>query len=93
MPAIKIYPPNQLPAEGVTDVQFQIWKEELEVYLETEPKFEKFLPGGKYDTWQAAENCELRITHAIAPDKDTDLTKIRRELKTVHHTGGKIRSQ
>ena len=26
MSSIKIFPPNQLPAEGVTDVQFKIWK-------------------------------------------------------------------
>ena len=44
MPAIKLYPPDQLPAEGVSDAQFHVWKEELEVYLESEDKFDKFIP-------------------------------------------------
>ena len=81
MPGIKIYPPNQLPSEGVTDVQFQIWKEELEVYLETEPKFEKYLPGGRYQQWEAAETNENRLTYVVQPEKDTDLPKLRRELR------------
>ena len=58
MSGIKIYPPNQLPAEGVSDVQFKIWKEELEVYLETEDKFEKFMSGGRYEDWLPAESNE-----------------------------------
>ena len=81
MPGIKIYPPNQLPSEGVTDDQFQIWKEELEVYLETESKFERYMPGGRYEKWQAAENLEGRIAAVIAPDKYAELTKIRRDLR------------
>ena len=40
MSGIGIYPPIQLPAWVVTDFQFKIWKEELEVDLETEDKFE-----------------------------------------------------
>lgn len=81
MSSIKIYPPNQLPSEGVTDVQFQIWKNELEVYLEIEAKFRKFLPGGKYDTWIPAEDNELRITEPKGTDTDEHLPEIRRELR------------
>ena len=81
MSGIKIYPPNQLPAEGVTDVQFKIWKEELEVYLETEDKFEVFLPGGRYETWKSAESYEGRIEGHKAPDTAEDLTKIRKHLR------------
>ena len=55
MSGIKIYPPSQQPAEKISDVQFDIWKEELEIYLEQEPKFEKFLPNGRYAQWTAAE--------------------------------------
>ena len=81
MSGIKIYPPNQLPAEGVTDVQFQIWKEELEVYLETEDKFEKFMEGGRYSKWLAAETNEKRIEAHRDPDKASDLPKIRKDLR------------
>ena len=81
MSSIKIYPPNQLPSEGVTDVQFAIWKEELEVYLEIEDKFQKFLPGGRYATWTAAETNEERITRPKSPDLEEHLPKIRRELR------------
>ena len=81
MSGIKIYPPNQLPAEGVTDVQFKIWQEELEVYLETEDKFEVFLPGGRYDTWMSAESFEGRIENAKTPDTAEELLKIRKNLR------------
>ena len=81
MSGIKIYPPNQLPAEGVSDVQFKIWKEELEVYLETEDKFEKFMAGGRYEDWQPAENFEQRIQNHKPPDTADDLNKIRKDLR------------
>ena len=81
MSGIKIYPPNQLPAEGVSDVQFKIWKEELEVYLETEDKFEKFMSGGRYEDWQPAENNENRIATPKGPDQEADLPKIRKDLR------------
>lgn len=81
MSTIKIYPPTQLPAEGVTDVQFKIWKEELEVYLEIEEKFRKFLPGGRYQTWTSAEINEDRVTAAITPDTEAKLPDIKRELR------------
>ena len=73
MSGIKIYPPNQLPAEGVSDVQFQIWKEELEVYLETEDKFEKFMTGGRYAEWEPAEMNELSSNRCTYIFEDFDL--------------------
>lgn len=81
MSSIKIYPPQQLPNEGVTDVQFSIWREELEVYLECENKFRKFLPGGTYDNWKAAEENEKRIISHKAPDTADSLPDIRRDLR------------
>ena len=48
MPTIKIYPPSQLPDREVSETQFSIWKEELEVYLSQDKEFEVFLPGEKY---------------------------------------------
>ena len=81
MSSIKIYPPNQLPAEGVTDVTFGIWKEELEIYLEIESKFRNFLPGGLYQEWTPAEQNEKRIITAVAPDTDAKLPDLRRDLR------------
>ena len=81
MSSIKIYPPNQLPAEGVTDVSFGIWKEEMEIYLEIEKKFRNFLPGGLYESWTPAEQNEKRILTAIEPDTEDKLPDLRRDLR------------
>ena len=62
MPAtIKIYPPSPLPDRNVTETQFSIWTEELEVYLSQEKDFAYFLPGGPYETWLSFENDRERI--------------------------------
>ena len=81
MSGIKIYPPNQLPAEKITDVQFDIWREELEIYLEQETKFEKFLTGGRYQKWKPGETLETRIATPVQPDKEEDLPRIQKELR------------
>ena len=81
MSGIKIYQPSQLPAKGVSDAQFGIWKEELEVYLETKSKFDKFLPGGRYKNWQPAETLEHRIEAVVSPDTNDDLIKTRKDLR------------
>ncbi len=83
MSSIKIYPPNALPQEGISDAQFEIWSEQLEIYLEIEEKFRKFLPGGKYDTWIPAEQNEKRIITPIAPDTEDNLVDHRRD-QTIH---------
>ena len=81
MSSIKIYPPNTLPQEGISDVQFEIWRETLEVYLEIEEKFRKFLPDGRYENWIASEINDKRILQAIEPDKAENLQDIRRDLR------------
>ncbi len=81
MSSIKIYPPNVLPQENITDVQFEIWKETIEVYLEIEEKFRRFLPGGMYSEWTPAENNEKRILIAKAPDTAQELPDLRRDLR------------
>ena len=81
MSSIKIYPPNTLPQEGISDVQFEIWRETLEVYLEIEEKFRKFLPDGRYENWIAAEINDKRILVAKEPDKAEHLPDIRRDLR------------
>ena len=81
MPAIKIYPPDPLPQEKVSDAQFNIWKNKLEVYLNREKSYRKFLPGGQYSTWIAAEQNELRITTAL--NETDDIQDIQCELREV----------
>ena len=61
MPTIKIHPPTQLPDRNVSETQFNIWKEELEVYLSQEDDFAVFLNGGMYQTWTCAETNSLRV--------------------------------
>ena len=81
MSSIKIYPPNTLPAENITDTQFAIWREHLEVYLEIEEKFRQFLQGGRYAKWIPAEQNEKRILTVVAPDSEEQLPEIRRNLR------------
>ena len=58
MPSLKIYPPSQLPDRDVTETQFNIWQEELEVYLLQEKDYAVFLKDGAYETWESLESKE-----------------------------------
>ena len=64
--SIKIYPPSQLPDKGVSETQFNIWTEELEVYLTQDDNFSVFLPDGDYAEWFSQETNPDRIV-AIKP--------------------------
>ena len=55
MPSLKIYPPSQLPDRDVTETQFNIWQEELEVYLLQEKDYAVFLKDGAYETWESEQ--------------------------------------
>ena len=68
MPSLKIYPPTRLPISNITETQFNIWKEELEVYISQEADFKIFLPTKAYATWIAYEENNDRI----ADLKDND---------------------
>ena len=81
MTTIKIYPPKQLPSEGVSEPAFNIWREELEVYLEIDNRFQKFLPGGDYQTWEAAESFPNRIRAVKPEDLPENLNTYRKELR------------
>ena len=81
MATIKIYPPNTLPAEGVTDTQFNIWRDALEIYLEVDERFQKFMPGGDYASWEPAESYPDRIRTLVQTDPESNLTTIRKELR------------
>ena len=98
MPSIKVYPPNQLPDRGVSETQFSIWIEELEVYLSQEPDYRIFLKGEAYDSWEAAENNPNRLVNVKGEDvqggrtaaQNTTQLKIRqRQLRTVLSIVGK----
>ena len=102
MPSIKIYPPSQLPDREVSETQFSIWCEELEVYLAQEEDFAQFLPEGKYANWQSKEVNPERIeqlhnddlpelnTHAARAAK---LRSVRTKLRTVLAIIGKVVSE
>ena len=68
MPSIKVYPPQQLPDRGVTETQFDIWIEELEVYISQEEDLSMFLPDGRYENWLSAEENPSRLTEAKEED-------------------------
>ena len=61
MPSIKIYPSTPLEDRGVTETRFNIWIEELEVYLSQEKSYSVFLTGEKYQTWESLETNPNRI--------------------------------
>ena len=101
MPSIKIYPPTQLPDRHVNETQFNIWKEELEVYLSQDADYAVFLPGGAYSTWQSQETFDLRVAALRGNDRGRPqaqvariadmelLEKRQRDLRTVLSIIGK----
>ena len=62
MPSLKIYPPARLPSSEVSETQFCMWQEELEVYLSQESDFKIFLPRKLYAEWNSYEENPDRIT-------------------------------
>ena len=103
MPQIKGYPPTQLPDRGVSETQFKIWIEELEVYLSQEDKFRVFLEGGAYAVWESQENNPDRLIALKGVDltrdnrtDDLDVARLKdrvRDLRTVLSIVGKCVSQ
>ena len=104
MPTIKIYPPTQLPDRGVTETQFSIWCEELEVYLAQEAEFAQFLPDGKYNEWLSKESNPDRILQLHEDDladrnlntqaaREEKLRSVRTKLRTVLSIIGKCVSE
>ena len=109
MPTIKIYPPSQLPDRLVSETQFNIWAEELEVYLSQEKDFEVFLKDGKYENWESFETNPDRIPEVKPEDRvqvgaridaeaarrrtNEKLQKLRKDLRTVLSIVGKCVSE
>jgi len=80
MPAIKIYPPEKLPEKGVSDLLFDVWSQELQVYIQQDERLAVFLPRGAYNTWVALDENPDRITEVLGGDAAAQLPIRRREL-------------
>ena len=80
MSKIKISKPERLPRDGITDVDFQTWKNELINYLNQDDSFDMFTARGFYSTWTAAEVDEHRIATPAGQDTDADLPMRRKSL-------------
>ena len=107
MPQIKVYPPISLPDRGVSETQFKIWIEELEVYLSQEDKFRVFLEGEAYSEWESQENNPDRLNvlkgedtgipdaagNNPAADREAKLKQRARDLRTVLSIIGRCVSQ
>ena len=68
MPSIKIYPPTKLPSSDLSETQFHMWQEELEVYISQDPDFKIFLPDQLYGEWTCFEEDRNRIPALKARD-------------------------
>ena len=68
----KVEVPSKLPEADLSRVQFKAWKEAMVVYLKQNEDFLPFLPGGKYDTWIAAEDNPNRIVTLADGDAPRD---------------------
>ena len=82
MPPIKIYPPAKLPEKGVTDLLFNVWTRELEIYLGQDERLTAFMTGGRYSAWEAGDTNPNYITVPAGKDAAAILPTRRIELKT-----------
>jgi hypothetical protein len=77
---IKIYKPERLPKENVSDTDLQAWWNELQNYLGQDDDFHRYKSNGWYSNWTAGELLEDRITAVHASDDSTKLQTRRRQL-------------
>ena len=77
----KVEIPNQLPASGLTRVQFKAWKEAMIVYLKQNEDFYIFFPGEMYATWTKAEELSNRIVDLHAEDVEANDTNDKRRKR------------
>ena len=80
MPAIKIYPPDKLPEKGVSSLLFDVWSQELEVYIQQDDRLSVFLPRGIYNTWEPLDINPDRLMTPRGNDAAAQLPVRRREL-------------
>ena len=53
---IKLNQPKELPATGLSTVQFKPWKNHVITFLMQDPDNQEFLSGGMYEEWIAASD-------------------------------------
>ncbi len=82
MGTIKCNPPSELPEKGVTDILFDIWKEELEAYLIQDDRMAVFMTNGAYSIWEAFADNPDRIASPAGGDDITFLPARRTDLTT-----------
>ena len=70
MPTVKIKPPEPLPARGLSEQRFEMWKMELRAWLSSDPMFTRFLPTGRYSNWESEEENPDRIPALAQPDPE-----------------------
>ena len=71
---LKLKAPNILPAEGMTAIQFKVWKNNLVAYLEQEITNATFFKSGRYEKWLAKS--EEEDGRRIKELSDTDDKKV-----------------
>ena len=83
----KVVIPNQLPASGLTRVQFKAWKEAMIVYLKQNEDFYIFFPGEMYATWTKAEELSNRIVelHAAPGSECSHQCYVYHYVQMLHH--------
>jgi len=69
---LKLNQPKELPAVGLTSVQFKPWKNHLINFLQQDVDNYRFLSGGDYEKWNAATEVANgeRIAEVAATDED-----------------------
>ena len=80
--SIKVLPPERLPEGELTETDFQVYKTELEVFLQLDEKFHPFLPGGAYQEWEAGEGGEdrLKVAKQVGEVNDTPAKLVVRNI-------------
>ena len=83
-------------ANYVSETQFKIWIEELEVYLSKEEGFRKYLQREAYESWSSQENNNDRIEATKEEDisetadvNTANMKRRQRDLRTVFSIIGK----
>ncbi len=71
---IRVEPPNQLPSNGLTSIQYKQWKVALKIFLQQTAEYREFFPGGLYPTWTPLEDNPNRITKLNDSDKPEGIT-------------------
>ncbi len=82
MGPINITTHRKLPGKGVTNLIFNIWKDELEENLAKECHMAVFLPNGIYSTWESYAKNPDRIKKTARVDKKVHLDARRYQLQT-----------